>query len=489
MTDSSKTPQRPWFSWIVASVLLAGPLGAQLVCDGAPEGFAQGVPAGWSAVDASGGGLAWTALAVCGEGANYTGGAGGAACASSDRFGLGPFDAELRSPLVDLSAAAEPVLRFKVNYQNFAAADRLDVDVSTDLGASWTTALSLAEDYGVFRATPGETVEVDLAAFAGQSALTLRFRYVDPEADAFDWYAQIDDVALSCNVPACATPPVSGLVADGGFEGGTPSAAWSEGSAAFDSPICTGARCGFAGARGGEAWAFLGGAPAAGTDFLEQDVTLPFGIATLSFYLWIPAVSGDGADALRVLVDGQQVFAAGEDSARFRPGYRRVDVDVSDFADGGVHRLRFESTSAGASGHTSFFVDDATAEVCTAVVANPGISIDDVALDEGNAGRRDAVFTVSLAGASRDPVTVDFATADSSARVSDHDYVAVSGTLTFPRGVVTRTIAVPVVGDVVDEPSEAFVVNLSNAVGGVIVDGQGFGTLFNELLEPPCDCQ
>ncbi len=113
-----------------------------------------------------------------------------------------------------------------------------------------------------------------------------------------------------------------------------------------------------------------------------------------------------------------------------------------------------ESTTSGTPGHTSFFLDDMTIEVCTAVVDNAEVTIDDVTLAEGNVGTRDAVFTVSLSGASRDLVTVDFATADSSARVADNDYQASAGTLTFPRGSRTRTIAVPVVGDTVDEATE-----------------------------------
>ncbi len=480
MIDKSKSSQRLWLGWMaVASSLLTAPLGAQLLCDGVPEGFSQGIPAGWTALDGTGSGLVWGDLAACGEGANFTGGDGAVVCASSDQHGFGAFDTELRSPLFDLSAAADPVLRFAVDFQSFAGSDRLDVDLSTDQGVSWTTLQSLREDYGVFRSTPGETLEVDLSAYSGQSGLQLRFRYHDPEEDAFDWYAQIDDVSLSCNVSACEAPPVTGLVSDGGFEGGTPSVAWTESSPAFGTPLCTAASCGFAGASSGDGWAFFGGSPSGGLDALDQTVTLPFGVASLSFHLWIPAASGNGTDVLRVLFDGQEVFAAGEGERRFRPGYRRVELDVSPFADGGSHNLRIESSTSGSPSHTSFFVDDVAITICTAVVEKPGISIDNVVLDEGNSGRRDAVLTVSLSGASRDVVTVAFATADGSARATS-DYDATSGTLSFPRGTRTRTIAVPVRGDTVDEPTETFLVNLSNATNGVLTDTQGLVTVAND---------
>ena len=176
MNDDSSPPQRPWLLWALAWLLLAAPLAAELVCDGAPEGFAPAVPPGWTVTDGNGSGLLWTDLATCGESSNFTGRSGGAACASSDRSGFGAFDSALVSPPIDLATATEPVLRFAVNYQSFAASDRLDVDLSTDQGASWTTLLSLQEDRGVFRATSGETIEVDLSAHAGESDLMLRWR-------------------------------------------------------------------------------------------------------------------------------------------------------------------------------------------------------------------------------------------------------------------------------------------------------------------------
>ncbi len=481
MKDPSNLAQCPcWFAWALASCLVVAPLGAELVCDGLPEGFDPALPAGWSVTDGNGSGLLWTDLASCGEDHNFTGGSGVAACASSDRFGLGSFDTALLSPPFDLSTAADPVLRFAVNYQGFAASDRLDVDLSTDQGGSWLTLLSLESDFGVFRQPEGETLEIDLAPWAGQSDLRLRFRYHDAEDDAFDWYVQIDDVALTCNAAACDEPPVTGVVTDGGFEAGTPNAAWNESSAAFGTPLCNEANCGFAGARTGEAWAFFGGAPDGGTDALEQDLTLPFGIAKLRFYLWIPAASANGNDRLQVLIDGHEVFSAGEDALRFRPGYRPVEIDVSAFADGGSHSLRFESLTSGTPEHTSFFVDDVTIEFCTAVVDNPEMTIDDVTLAEGNTGTRDAVFTVSLSGASRDAITVDFATADSTARVTDRDYQPVSGTLTFSPGSRTQTIAVPIVGDTVDEPTETFLVDLSGAENAVLTDAQALATLTND---------
>jgi outer membrane protein assembly factor BamB len=90
-----------------------------------------------------------------------------------------------------------------------------------------------------------------------------------------------------------------------------------------------------------------------------------------------------------------------------------------------------------------------------------------------------APFTVSLIAASDSPVTVDYSTADGTGAVGS-DYVATSGVVTFAPGETTKTILVPTVDDTTLEPTETFAVNLSNAVGGIISDGQGVGTIVDD---------
>jgi hypothetical protein len=57
------------------------------------------------------------------------------------------------------------------------------------------------------------------------------------------------------------------------------------------------------------------------------------------------------------------------------------------------------------------------------------------------------------------------------------DYVATSGTLTFNPGEVTKSIAVQVVGDNIDEIEETYVVNLSNPTNATIGAALGTGTI------------
>ena len=74
----------------------------------------------------------------------------------------------------------------------------------------------------------------------------------------------------------------------------------------------------------------------------------------------------------------------------------------------------------------------------------PGLSVNDVTVTEGDSGTTNATFTVTLAPASGQNVSVDYATADGTA-TAPADYAATSGTLTFAPGQTTKTVTVPVV--------------------------------------------
>jgi hypothetical protein len=134
--------------------------------------------------------------------------------------------------------------------------------------------------------------------------------------------------------------------------------------------------------------------------------------------------------------------------------------------------------------------DYVQSETMTAVHFNPEnilkrmdfrvLTIGNVSLDEGNSGTTSFVFTVSLLQASRQTVTVKYATADDTAMKADKDYQKTSGTLTFNPGEVSQTVTVLVNGDTEEEPDETFYVNLSNATNAGISDSQGLGTIKND---------
>ncbi|MBO9830724.1 putative Ig domain-containing protein [Xanthomonas phaseoli] len=114
----------------------------------------------------------------------------------------------------------------------------------------------------------------------------------------------------------------------------------------------------------------------------------------------------------------------------------------------------------------------------------PGLSINDVSVNEGNAGTTNAAFTVSLsAPAGAGGVSFDLATADGTA-TAGVDYAASSLTRTIPAGSSSATFTVLVNGDTLAEPDETFFVNVSNVTGATVSDGQGLGTIVNDDAQP-----
>ena len=109
----------------------------------------------------------------------------------------------------------------------------------------------------------------------------------------------------------------------------------------------------------------------------------------------------------------------------------------------------------------------------------PAISISDASQAEGNSGTTNFTFDVTLSMASGQTVTVDYLTADGTALVGG-DYQAASGTLTFGPGETTKSFSVMVNGDSQNEPTETFVINLSNPSNATIARGQGTGTIVND---------
>ena len=107
------------------------------------------------------------------------------------------------------------------------------------------------------------------------------------------------------------------------------------------------------------------------------------------------------------------------------------------------------------------------------------LSVDDVTVVEGDLGIQSAVFTVSLTPADPDDtVTVDYTTSDGTATGgSDFTPVLLPTQITFDPGEVQKTIAVDVLGDLIDEADETFSVELANEVNASIDDGVGTGTI------------
>ena len=114
---------------------------------------------------------------------------------------------------------------------------------------------------------------------------------------------------------------------------------------------------------------------------------------------------------------------------------------------------------------------------------DPRISIGDAVVTEGSSGTTAMTFTVSRTGAPHGTSSVHYATAGVTA-TSGVDFAPASGMLSFPTGVMSRTLTVDVTGDRLDELDELLVVTLTNPTGGHIVDGQGEGTIVDDDNAP-----
>jgi hypothetical protein len=90
--------------------------------------------------------------------------------------------------------------------------------------------------------------------------------------------------------------------------------------------------------------------------------------------------------------------------------------------------------------------------------------------------------TVTLSALSPDTVTVDYATAEGTAESTD--FVAQSGTLTFPPGTTTQRVPMDIKGDALDEPDESFFVDLSDAQNASISRGRGTITIVDDDPAP-----
>jgi hypothetical protein len=112
----------------------------------------------------------------------------------------------------------------------------------------------------------------------------------------------------------------------------------------------------------------------------------------------------------------------------------------------------------------------------------PSLSVNNPLVSEPDSGTRNALFTVTLSAPVAGPVTVDYATDDDSA-TAPADYEATSGTLTFAAGETSKQVTIPVKGDLLDEPHETFVLNLSNPSGATLADARGIGTILDN--DPP----
>jgi len=183
-------------------------------------------------------------------------------------------------------------------------------------------------------------------------------------------------------------------------------------------------------------FATANGTATAGVDYVANTGTLSFAV-------------GETQKSVVVLVNGDTVDEQQE----------TYFLDISNV----------QNATVGTSRGNGFIVDD----------DGPTVSITDVAITEGNAGLKQATFTVSLSGASVEAIAVRAMTAQASATAGS-DYNSINVAVIFQPGIVTQTVDVPIIGDTNLESNETFAVNLSEPFGTTIADGVGVGTILDD---------
>ncbi len=119
-------------------------------------------------------------------------------------------------------------------------------------------------------------------------------------------------------------------------------------------------------------------------------------------------------------------------------------------------------------------------------IVTPALSINDVIMNEGNAGITSFDFVVQLnvpAGAGG--VNFELTSMDITAN-QPGDYMNIPTTFgTIPMGATSYTLTVPVFGDATIESDETFAINVTNVTGANVMDAMAIGTILNDDYVTP----
>ncbi len=158
------------------------------------------------------------------------------------------------------------------------------------------------------------------------------------------------------------------------------------------------------------------------------------------------------------------------------------DIDITDVDADGLPVTVVKATGLGT------ILDDDFAD----------FTISDVSIVEGDNGSTFLVFTVTSSHEIDADVFIDWSTSDGTASAGS-DYIAASGTLSFPRPllltdpfVTSQTISIEILGDTNIEPDETFTITLSNLsaeglenIAVFLMDDSAVGTITDDDTPVP----
>jgi M6 family metalloprotease-like protein len=246
------------------------------------------------------------------------------------------------------------------------------VDQITALTLDWSASAGASTyDYCLDAGTPDDGCDSGWVTGLTTSQVSLSLS----PATTYEWQVRANNVigtTYADGDPASywtfTTGEASGvnLLQDPSFEDYPYTTYWDESSTNFGTPLCTVVDCGSGGGtaipRTGLAWAWFGGIPVDETASVSQDVLIPAGANELSFYFWIgfADVGSDSADVFTAQIDGDTLFSANATQAGAYPSYTLITLDISSYADGGVHTVLFSSATTVQT--VSFNLDDVAIE-------------------------------------------------------------------------------------------------------------------------------
>jgi len=108
----------------------------------------------------------------------------------------------------------------------------------------------------------------------------------------------------------------------------------------------------------------------------------------------------------------------------------------------------------------------------------------DTTVDEGNDGVTVAQVTFGLNEPAASDIVFQFATQDGSAQAGE-DYLAASGSITIPAGVVTGNLDLEVIGDTSVEPEETFSLEVTDVQGAICEFPSATVTILNDDTTVP----
>jgi secreted trypsin-like serine protease len=246
---------------------------------------------------------------------------------------------------------------------------------------------------------------------------------------------------------------------DGSFEFGPKNQVWNQGSDNYDAVIVDIAP------HAGQYHVQFGGIDKTQSAFVEQPIIIPTGVTTLTFWLQIPQAGGSGRDKLRFSLDGNVLFEVTSAKAANYANYTPVSLDVSQYADGKRHQLRFDSQVSGSS---RFLIDDVELSVPSAGI----LEFAQTTIDSLNETDEETIsFEVTRRNGSQGEVSVELLPVG-TAHGGRLDYAIKQGNnrLSWADGETGKQIlTITVHDDKYFEIDETITFNLINPLGGASI--------------------